>query len=122
MGPRLCLAVAWAAWTIKPALNRNDEGPGFLPGLFSCPEATQNAPKWSPNPKRAFAEIERPRTTRRGARAPLLVLITARPEFRAPWSTRARYGGHRVNFMRGPVRIGRVCSREHAAFGDLKGA
>ena len=67
------------------------EGPGFLPGLFSCPEATQNAPKWSPNPKRAFAEIERPRTTRRGARAPLLVLITARPEFRAPWSTRSHH-------------------------------
>jgi len=21
-------------WTIKPILNRNDEGPGFIPGLF----------------------------------------------------------------------------------------
>ena len=34
MGPRLCLAVAWAVWTIKPTLNRNDEGPGFLSGPF----------------------------------------------------------------------------------------
>ena len=36
-GAPVCLAVAWAAWavwTIKPTLNRNDEGPGFLPGLF----------------------------------------------------------------------------------------
>jgi hypothetical protein len=24
--------VAWAAWTIKLILNRNDEGPGFIPG------------------------------------------------------------------------------------------
>jgi hypothetical protein len=42
VGPRLCLAVAWAAWaawTIKPTLDRNDEGPGFLPGLFSRAEA-----------------------------------------------------------------------------------
>jgi hypothetical protein len=36
VGPRLCLAAAWAAWTIKPTLNRNDEGPGLIPGLF-CP-------------------------------------------------------------------------------------
>ena len=35
-GPRLCLAVAWAAWTIKPTLNGNDEGPGVNPGLFPC--------------------------------------------------------------------------------------
>ena len=37
MGARLCLAVAWVAWavwTIKPTLNRNDEGPGFLSGPF----------------------------------------------------------------------------------------
>ena len=40
MGPRLCPAVAWAAWTIKPTFNRNDEGPGFLPGLLSFAEAT----------------------------------------------------------------------------------
>ena len=40
MGPRLYLAVAWAAWTIKPTLNRNDEGPEEIPGLFSCAEAT----------------------------------------------------------------------------------
>src|SRR5271169_4895236 len=32
VGPRLCLAVAWAAWTIKPTPNQNDEGPGFIPG------------------------------------------------------------------------------------------
>jgi hypothetical protein len=37
VGPRLCLAAAWAAWTIKPTLNRNDEGPGFIPGLFLAP-------------------------------------------------------------------------------------
>ena len=37
MGPRLCLAVAWAAWTIKPTLNRNDEGPESIPGLFFLP-------------------------------------------------------------------------------------
>jgi hypothetical protein len=35
-GARLCLAAAWAAWIIKPTLNRNDEGLGFLPGLFLC--------------------------------------------------------------------------------------
>jgi len=29
-GARLCLAAAWAAWIIKPTLNRNDEGLGFL--------------------------------------------------------------------------------------------
>jgi len=40
VGPRLCLAVAWAAWTIKPTLNRNDEGPEEIPGFFSCAEAT----------------------------------------------------------------------------------
>ena len=40
-GARLCLAVAWAAWTIKPTLNRNDEGPGFLPGLFLVPQPRQ---------------------------------------------------------------------------------
>ncbi len=34
MGPRLCLAVAWAAWIIKPILNRNDEGPGFYSRAF----------------------------------------------------------------------------------------
>jgi hypothetical protein len=34
VGSRLCLAVAWAAWTIKSTLNRNDEGPGFIRGLF----------------------------------------------------------------------------------------
>jgi hypothetical protein len=28
---------AWAAWTIKPTLNRNDEGPAFIPGLFLSP-------------------------------------------------------------------------------------
>jgi hypothetical protein len=31
--------VAWAvwaaAWTIKPTVNRHDEGPGFVPGLSS---------------------------------------------------------------------------------------
>jgi hypothetical protein len=32
--------VAWAAWTIKPVLNRNDEGPGFIPGLFSWSHQT----------------------------------------------------------------------------------
>ncbi len=35
MGPRQCLAVAWAVWTIKPTLNRNDEGPDSS-GLFLC--------------------------------------------------------------------------------------
>jgi hypothetical protein len=34
-GARLCLA---AAWIIKPTLNRNDEGLGFLPGLFFVPK------------------------------------------------------------------------------------
>jgi hypothetical protein len=28
--------VVWAEWTIKLTLNRNDEGPGIPPGLFSC--------------------------------------------------------------------------------------
>jgi hypothetical protein len=37
-GARLCLAAAWAAWIIKPTLNRNDEGLGFLPGLFFVPK------------------------------------------------------------------------------------
>ena len=45
-----------------------------------------------PNPKRAFAETERPRTTRRGALAPLFLLITARPEFRPPWGMRSHHG------------------------------
>jgi hypothetical protein len=31
--------VAWAVWTIKPTLNRNDEGPEEIPGLLSCAEA-----------------------------------------------------------------------------------
>jgi hypothetical protein len=34
VGPPLCPAVVWAAWIIRPNLNRNDEGPGFLPGLL----------------------------------------------------------------------------------------
>jgi hypothetical protein len=39
--PRLCLAVAWAVWTTKLCFNRNDEGPGFLRGLFSlCRKAS----------------------------------------------------------------------------------
>ena len=38
--PRLCLAVAWAAWTIKSTLNRNDEGPGLFPGFLSFAEVT----------------------------------------------------------------------------------
>ena len=33
-GPWLCLVVAWAAWTIKPGPNRNDEGPGFFRAFF----------------------------------------------------------------------------------------
>jgi hypothetical protein len=37
VGPRLCQPAAWTAWTIKPTLNRNDEGPGFIPGLFLVP-------------------------------------------------------------------------------------
>jgi hypothetical protein len=37
VGPWLCLAVAWAAWTIKPTLNRNEGGPGFIPGFFLVP-------------------------------------------------------------------------------------
>ena len=31
---RLCLAVAWAAWTTKLALNNSNEGPGYIPGFF----------------------------------------------------------------------------------------
>jgi co-chaperonin GroES (HSP10) len=27
VGPLPCLAAAWAVWTTKPTLNRNDEGP-----------------------------------------------------------------------------------------------
>ena len=85
------------------------EGPGFLPGLFFLCRSHANAPKWSPNPKRAFAEIERPRTTRRGALALFFVLISARPEFRAPWSTRSHHSmislspldGHQVRRMVG---------------------
>jgi hypothetical protein len=34
------IAAAWAVWTIKPTLNRYDEGPGFLPDLLSFAEAT----------------------------------------------------------------------------------
>jgi len=34
VGPRLCLAEAWAACTTKLILKRYDEGPGFIPGLF----------------------------------------------------------------------------------------
>ncbi len=36
MEPRLCLAAAWAAWTIKPTLNDNDGGPGLFRALFLC--------------------------------------------------------------------------------------
>jgi hypothetical protein len=42
MRPPLCLAVAWGvwgAWTINLTLNRSDEGPGFLPGLFLVPQS-----------------------------------------------------------------------------------
>jgi hypothetical protein len=28
--------VEWVVWIIKPTLNRNDEGPELLPGLFLC--------------------------------------------------------------------------------------
>jgi hypothetical protein len=55
VGPRQCLAVAWAVWTIKPTLNRNDEGPDSsgpffvlepqqiraLNELWNCPESIQ---------------------------------------------------------------------------------
>ena len=34
MGPRLCLAVAWVAWTIKPSLNRNDEARDLFRAFF----------------------------------------------------------------------------------------
>jgi len=38
---RVCPAVVWVVWgvwTIKLIHNRSDEGPGFLPGLFSVPQ------------------------------------------------------------------------------------
>ena len=44
MGRPVCLAVewvAWAVWTIKPTLNRNDEGPGFFRAFFLVPQPRQ---------------------------------------------------------------------------------
>ena len=37
---RCLLAGVWGVWIIKPTFNRSDEGPGFLPGLFSCVAVT----------------------------------------------------------------------------------
>jgi hypothetical protein len=37
VGRRLCLAVAWAAWTIKATPNGYNEGLEFIPGLFLVP-------------------------------------------------------------------------------------
>ena len=34
MGPRLCLAVAWAAWTIKPILNRMTKARDLFRAFF----------------------------------------------------------------------------------------
>jgi hypothetical protein len=34
MGLRQCLLAEWAAWTIKPTLNRNDEGPDLFRAFF----------------------------------------------------------------------------------------
>jgi hypothetical protein len=50
--------VAWAVWTIKPTLNRNDEGPGFLPGLFlgvpSMNAIVHHFEIWLPTPQISF--------------------------------------------------------------------
>jgi hypothetical protein len=52
--------VAWAAWTIKPVLNRNDEGPGFIPGLFSCPTVRMASATEPPRTRLTRATLLRP--------------------------------------------------------------
>jgi hypothetical protein len=37
----------WAAWTIKPTLNPNEEGPDFFRAFFYCAAATEKTHRFA---------------------------------------------------------------------------
>ena len=87
MGPRLCLAVAWAAWTIEPTLDRNDEGPGISSGpFFFAPPAGTAAGGAGPANGLVIAHI--------GPQSPLARLMLGQHRHRGVVAVHAIAGEH----------------------------